>query len=85
MNVNETMFWTSFYTFTGGCILACFDLLYKSKCKKVKLCGLEIDRDVETEMIEDMSQMNKNTNETTLCFNFHMIYHFYDIWIFEYF
>ena len=58
MELSET-FWTSFYGFGGGFILALIALIYKSKCEKVNLCwgGLIIDRAVEVELQEDMKRM----------------------------
>ena len=34
-------------------IIVCIYFLYKSKCTVIKCCGLEVDRDVETEQKED--------------------------------
>ena len=58
MELSET-FWTSFYGFGGGFILAVIALMYKSKCDQVKICFgcLEIHRDVEVELQEDMKRM----------------------------
>jgi hypothetical protein len=58
MELSET-FWTSFYGFGGGFILALIALIYKSKCEKVNLCwgGLVINRAVEVELQEDMKRM----------------------------
>jgi hypothetical protein len=43
----------SFYIFltttTAGIFLAFIKLVYDSKCKNIKLCGLEIDRDTQAE------------------------------------
>jgi hypothetical protein len=63
MNANDSLFWTSFYTFTGGFLLAVLSVLYKSKCKSVKLCGiLEIDRDVDVELQEDTLEIQQRNN-----------------------
>ena len=35
---------------------------YKSKCKSVELCYLKIDRDVETELREDMTLSQSSPN-----------------------
>jgi hypothetical protein len=58
MELSET-FWTSFYGFGGGFILAVIALMYKSKCDQVKICFgcLEIHRDVEVELQEDMKRI----------------------------
>ncbi len=43
----------SFYIFvvtsTAGIFLACLKLIYDSKCKKINLCGVQIERDTEAE------------------------------------
>ena len=58
MELSET-FWTSFYGFGGGFILAVIALAYKSKCETVNLCwgGLIINRAVEIELQEDLRKM----------------------------
>ena len=58
MELSET-FWTSFYGFGGGFILAVIALAYKSKCQTVNLCFgcLEIHRNVEVELQEDMKRI----------------------------
>jgi len=58
MELSET-FWAGFYTFTGGFILAVLALMYKSKCDQLKLCWgcMEVHRNVEVEMTEDLRQM----------------------------
>ena len=63
MNANDSLFWSGFYTFLGGFILALTGLLYKSKCKKVQLCGMcEIQRDVDIELQEDRLEIQQRTN-----------------------
>ena len=43
----------SFYIFlvttTAGILLAFVKLVYDSKCKNIKMCGLEIERDINAE------------------------------------
>jgi hypothetical protein len=58
MELSET-FWTSFYGFGGGFILAVIALAYKSKCDRVNLCFgcINIHRNVEVELQEDMKKM----------------------------
>jgi len=60
MELSET-FWTSFYGFAGGFILALFAIAYKSKCDKVSLCcgAIEIHRAVDIELQEDMRQVRE--------------------------
>lgn len=53
MDANDSLFWSGFYTFLGGFLLALAGLAFKSKCKNVKLCGIcEIQRDIEAEIQE---------------------------------
>jgi len=60
MELSET-FWAGFYTFTGGFVLAVFAIAYKSKCDKVNICwgGLEIHRDVDIELQNDMKKIDE--------------------------
>jgi hypothetical protein len=36
---------------------------YKSKCKNIKCCGLEVNRDVEIEQKEDEIEFNHNNQK----------------------
>ena len=57
MDANESLFWSGFYTFLGGFLLALAGLAFKSKCKNVKLCGIcEIQRDIESEINLEMHE-----------------------------
>lgn len=57
MDANESLFYTSLYTFLGGFVLALAGLIYKSKCKNIKCCGLcEIERDIDIELQEDLAR-----------------------------
>jgi hypothetical protein len=62
MELSET-FWAGFYTFTGGFILAVLALMYKSKCDQLKFCWgcMEVHRNVEVEMAEDLRQIQVET------------------------
>ena len=42
-------------------ILACLSGIYASKCRTIKCCGAEIERDIEAEVKED--EMNHNNNK----------------------
>ena len=53
MNANDSIFYTSLYSFLGGFVLAVLSILYKSKCKNIKCCGCEIIRDTDVELQED--------------------------------
>jgi hypothetical protein len=56
MDTEQQIFWTSFYTFAGGFVLALFAIAYKSKCDKVNLCWgmIDIHRAVDIELQEDV-------------------------------
>ena len=54
MNATDSLFYTALYTFLGGFLLALCGLLYKSKCKNIKCGCVEIVRDVEIELKEDI-------------------------------
>lgn len=59
-------FGPEFFTIIAGMVFAFFGLLvrfaYRSKCKHVKLCCLEVDRDTEEEMVEDVVAMEQGVN-----------------------
>ena len=59
------VFWTFFITTLSGMMIIGLRLCYKSKCKRVKCCGIEIERDIEIEMKEDMHEM-ENKNQATI-------------------
>jgi len=63
MNANDSIFYTSLYTFLGTFILGLVGLLYKSKCKSVKCCGCEIIRDTDVELQEDTLEI-QNRNQS---------------------
>jgi hypothetical protein len=63
MNSNDALFYTSLYTFLGGFVLALAGLLYKSKCKNIKCCGCELERDIEAEVTEDTLEI-QNRNQS---------------------
>ena len=47
--VFSEVFWTGFYTASGGLVLALINQCYKSKCKEVNICCIKIIRDVAIE------------------------------------
>lgn len=65
MDTEQQIFWTSFYTFAGGFVLALFAIAYKSKCDKVNLCWgmIDIHRAVDIELQEDMRNPIQETKE----------------------
>jgi hypothetical protein len=58
MEMSE-VFWTFFITTVAGMGMVGLRLCYKSKCRKVSCCGLEIERDIDIEMREDLEEMKK--------------------------
>ena len=65
MDTEQQIFWTSFYTFAGGFVLAVFAIAYKSKCDKVNLCWgmIDIHRAVDIELQEDVRNVIQETKE----------------------
>lgn len=59
MNAEQQIFWTFFITTICGFILAITRQMYKSKCKRVSLCGLVVERDIQAEI-----QLDEQTVET---------------------
>ena len=68
MDAEQQIFWTSFYTFAGGFLLALFAIAYKSKCDKVNLCWgmIDIHRAVDIELQEDVRNVIQETKDETL-------------------
>ena len=61
MELSE-VFWTFVITTLAGlCMVSC-KLIYKSKCKKVSVCGLAFERDIEAEVKEDLEEMHTKTS-----------------------
>jgi hypothetical protein len=58
MELTES-FYNGLYVFLGGWVLAVLAVAYKSKCSNVNVCWgmLEIERDVDIELQEDLRQM----------------------------
>ena len=52
----------SLATLVCGGLTLLIRFAYKSKCKSVELCCLKIDRDVETELKEDMTLSPSSPN-----------------------
>jgi hypothetical protein len=52
------LFWTTAYTALFGFIIGMSHFCYRSKCTKVKICCIEIERNVEIEEEIDMSKKN---------------------------
>ena len=62
MELSE-MFYTFVITTVGGIFVLALKLCYKSKCKKVSVCGVAFERDIEIEMREDLAEINKNRDK----------------------
>lgn len=54
------VFWSFFLTSTIGCSLALAKMLYRSKCKRCSLCGLEIERDTQAEEKVDELELQRS-------------------------
>ena len=52
------IFWGLVLSTVSLLILACLSGIYASKCRTIKCCGAEIERDIEAEVKED--EMNHN-------------------------
>jgi hypothetical protein len=59
MSLSESFYYYLVSTISS-LIIVCIGFLYKSKCKNVKCCGVEVDRDVEIEQKEDEIEFNHN-------------------------
>lgn len=59
-NLSE-IFYSNLVMTCSGIILAMIALCYKSKCRHIKCCGCEVERDVRVE--EEIDEMEMNHNE----------------------
>jgi hypothetical protein len=50
----DSYFYLSVLTLLCGGLTLLIRFAYKSKCKSVEICCLKIDRDIETELKEDL-------------------------------
>lgn len=57
----DGVFFISIATLFSSVIGLAFRFCFKSKCSKCKCCCIEIQRDIQTELVEDLEIM-KNTN-----------------------
>ena len=70
------LFWNSVLITASGLFLAILAVCYKSKCRTVRGCGCEIDRNVEIEEKYDEIELqnnNQNNNENNNNNNLHRI------------
>jgi hypothetical protein len=58
MELSE-VFWVSFITIVSGCTLKILSYGYKSKCNRVEVGCIRIERDIEQEQKNDEMEMNK--------------------------
>ena len=58
----DGFFFLSLATLVCGGLTLLIRFAYKSKCKTVELCCLRIDRDIETELKEDMTLSPSSRN-----------------------
>lgn len=57
------IFWNSLLITSSGIVLACLALCYKSKCKKIDLGCVQIERDIEAEeQIDELELEQKNNH-----------------------
>ena len=56
------IFYTLLLTTSASVLLAFARMCYKSKCKTIRCCGMEIDRDTEAEEREDEKEMEFRAN-----------------------
>ncbi len=65
MDSEQQIFWTFFITTMCGFILTMTRQMYKSKCSRVSLCGINIERDVraEIELDEQTIQRSQTSND----------------------
>ena len=63
MSLSE-IFWNSVLITSSGIVLAIIGVCYKSKCRYIRCCGMEIERDTQAEEEIDMElQEQKNNRE----------------------
>lgn len=60
------IFWNSLLITSSGLFLAVIAACYKSKCRTIRCCGIEIDRDVEGEEKIDEIEMENRRGESKI-------------------
>jgi hypothetical protein len=61
----DGFFFLSLTTLICGGLGLLIRFAYKSKCKSVKICCLKIDRDIETELKEDLQNPTTPSGRTS--------------------
>jgi hypothetical protein len=56
----DGVFFSFLITSTIGCIMGILRMIYKSKCKRCSLCGVIIERDVESERGIDELELQRS-------------------------
>lgn len=54
------VFWVGLYTAGIGFVLAIARFAYKSKCSKIDMCCIRIERNTEAEVKEDILEMEQH-------------------------
>jgi hypothetical protein len=66
MTIPSDQFGPEFFTIIGGMIFAFFGVVirfaYRSKCRHAKFCCIEIERDVDDELVEDVVSMEQGVS-----------------------
>lgn len=66
MTIPSDQFGPEFFTIIGGMVFAFFGVVirfaYRSKCRHAKFCCIEIERDVEDELVEDVVSMDQGVS-----------------------
>jgi len=58
----DGFFFLSLTTLICGGLTLLIRFAYKSKCKNVEICCIKIDRDIETELRDDMTLSQRSPN-----------------------
>ena len=58
------IFWNSFLITSSGLCLAVIAACYKSKCRTIRCCGIEIERDTDAEEQIDEIEMENRRSES---------------------
>ena len=61
----DGFFFLSLTTLVCGGLTLLIRFAYKSKCKSVEICCLKIDRDIETELKEDLQNPTTPSGRTS--------------------
>ena len=61
----DSYFYLSVLTLLCGGLTLSIRFAYKSKCKSVEICCLKIDRDIETELKEDLQNPTTPSGRTS--------------------